>query len=699
MRATKHEGAGNDFLVVLDPDDAIRFSVAQVRLLADRRRGIGADGIIRVGPGRDGSDLSMELHNADGGEAEMSGNGIRCLAQAAVDAGLVSAPRFTVATAGGLRTVEYTPGEAPGWAKASVDMGPARLGPDQPQEFDDRRARTVDVGNPHLVLLGPDTAAVDIAELGPKLQAAFSGGINVEWITPGRDEQGELLEFRVWERGAGETLACGTGQRGGRGRGPQLGSRTGRRHRTRAQSGRDAGGDTRGRRGCDHVPGRARAQGGRRRHPPGDALLSNVLPGTLIERTFRERIILVGVIFPGLTEEMVGEELDELARLVDSAGADVVGRVVQRRNAPDAATFVGRGKAEEIAALSQSLDADTVVFDDDLTPAQHRNLEKLFGRTAIDRTAVILDIFAQNARSPEGKAQVELALLRYRLPRLRGRGSALSQQAGGIGTRGPGETQLEVDRRRLVRRMHKLEAELREVERTRTLQRRSRARGRHRELALVGYTNAGKSTLLNRLTDAGVPAENRLFVTLDPRTRQLSLPGGETVLVTDTVGFVRKLPHELVEAFRSTLDSVRLADLIVHVVDATAVDAAGQMAAVREVLAEIGASDVPDLVVVNKADAAPEEAKVLARANEGAVLISARTGEGVDELLRVLGDRLRGSDRVVQLVVPWARGDVLAAIHREGEVVGQSDGEESATLQVVLDDVGRARFAEFVVAP
>jgi len=250
-----------------------------------------------------------------------------------------------------------------------------------------------------------------------------------------------------------------------------------------------------------------------------------------------------------------------------------------------------------------------------------------------------------------------------------------------------------------VRRMHRLEADLRDVDRTRSLQRRSRSRGRHRELALVGYTNAGKSTLLNRLTDAAVPAENRLFVTLDPRTRQLSLPGGETVLVTDTVGFVRKLPHELVEAFRSTLDSVRLADLIVHVVDGTAANAEGQMAAVHEVLVEIGAADVPELVVVNKADRAPESAKALAHGIEGAVLISARTGEGVDELLRVIGDRLRGSDRVVKLVVPWSRGDVLAAIHREGEVVGQSDGEESATLQVVLDDVGRARFAEFVTAP
>ena len=211
VHATKHEGAGNDFLVVLDPDDTVRLSVAQVRLLADRRRGIGADGVIRVGPGRGGCDLSMELRNADGGEAEMSGNGIRCLAQAAVDAGLVRPPRFTVATAGGARTVEYWPGERPGWARARVDMGPARLGPDQAQEFDDRRARTVDVGNPHLVLLGPDTASVDVAELGPELQAAFAGGINVEWITPTQDVEGELLVFRVWERGVGETLACGTG--------------------------------------------------------------------------------------------------------------------------------------------------------------------------------------------------------------------------------------------------------------------------------------------------------------------------------------------------------------------------------------------------------------------------------------------------------------------------------------------------------
>jgi GTP-binding protein HflX len=422
------------------------------------------------------------------------------------------------------------------------------------------------------------------------------------------------------------------------------------------------------------------------------------LPGTLIERTFRERIVLVGVVLPGATPEDVEANLDELGLLVGTAGADVVARVVQRRDRPDPATFLGRGKAAELAALSEEVDADTVVFDEELTPAQQRNLERLLGRTAIDRTAVILDIFAQNARSPEGKAQVELALLRYRLPRLRGRGHELSQQAGGIGTRGPGETQLEVDRRRLVRRMHRLEADLRQVERTRTVQRRSRARGRLREVALVGYTNAGKSTLLNTLTDAGVPAEDRLFVTLDPRTRQLALPGGETVLLTDTVGFVRKLPHELVEAFRSTLDSLRLADLLLHVVDGAAADPGGQIDAVRAVVSEVGAASVPELVAVNKADRSPE-ARRLADTIEGAVAISARTGEGIAELLAATGDRLRLADRVVELVIPWARGDVLAAVHREGEVLAQKHGDEAATLQVVLDDAGRSRFADFVVPP
>ena len=346
-----------------------------------------------------------------------------------------------------------------------------------------------------------------------------------------------------------------------------------------------------------------------------------------------------------------------------------------------------------------------MVFDDDLSPAQQRNLEKILGRTAIDRTAVILDIFAQNARTPEGRAQVELALLRYRLPRLRGRGRAFSQQAGGIGTRGPGETQLEVDRRRLLRRMTRLESDLRQLDRTRRTQRRGRARSRQRTVSLVGYTNAGKSTLLNRLCSADVLVENRLFSTLDPRTRQLHLPGGERVLLTDTVGFVRKLPHQVVEAFRSTLEVVAESDLIVHVVDGSAPDFEGQVDAVRTVLAEIGAGGIPELLVVNKSDAvarmgaeATEEARLLMAAHEGSVMVSARTGDGIDDLLTAIGDRLRVGDRVVELVIPWARGDVLAAVHREGEIVGEVAGEHSTRIQVVLDDVGRSRFREFLAS-
>ena len=422
----------------------------------------------------------------------------------------------------------------------------------------------------------------------------------------------------------------------------------------------------------------------------------SVYPSSLIERAVRERIVLVGVALNGAHPDDVEAGLDELALLVDTAGADVVARLVQRRQAPDPATYLGKGKAGELHELCLAVDADTVVFDQPLTTAQQRNLEKLLGRTAIDRTAVILDIFAQNARTPEGKAQVELALLRYRLPRLRGKGQALSQQAGRIGTRGPGETQLEVDRRRLVRRMHKLEAELEDLDRTRTVQRGARERGRHREIALVGYTNAGKTSLLNALTTAEADVEDRLFVTLDPRTRQHRLEGGETILVTETVGFVRNLPHELVEAFKSTLDSVRLADLLVHVVDASAPDPQAQIDAVREILVEIDAGGVEELVAINKADLAPVAAARTAAANPGAVVVSVATGENVDRLVEAVAAALRASDRVVSLRVPWARGDVLAAAHREGEVLDTTEDGECAVVRVVLDPTGRARFAQWV---
>jgi GTP-binding protein HflX len=418
----------------------------------------------------------------------------------------------------------------------------------------------------------------------------------------------------------------------------------------------------------------------------------------LIDRTFREKIVLVGVTRPGEHEEDTERHLDELALLVDTAGADAVARVEQRRHNPDPATYLGSGKVDELRELCLAVDADTVVFDDELSPAQQRNLEKILGRTAIDRTAVILDIFGQNAHSLEGKAQVELAQIRYRLPRLRGKGKSLSQQRGGIGARqGGGETQLEVDRRKLLRRMHKLEADLKDIQQVRHTQAKARRRSRLHRVAIVGYTNAGKSTLLNRLTDAGVLVEDRLFATLDATTRRLQLPGGETVLMTDTVGFITKLPTQLVEAFKSTLEVVVDADLLVHVIDASAPDPEENTLAVNRVLDEIGAGEVPQLLVANKLDADADGAKRLLVDHPGSVAISARTGEGVDDLLRTIGDRLRGLSTVTELVVPFDRGDVLASLHREGEVLLETATDDGMRVRARLDDAAVSRLEEFVV--
>ncbi len=421
------------------------------------------------------------------------------------------------------------------------------------------------------------------------------------------------------------------------------------------------------------------------------------LAGTLIDRTVRERIILVSVALNTATDDEIEAGLDELALLVDTAGADVVGRMVQRRDAPDHTWCLGKGKAEELRELSHAVDADTVVFDNELTPAQQFNLEKLLGRTAIDRTAVILDIFGQNARTQEGKAQVELALLRYRLPRLRrGKGAKLSQQRGGVGARfGGGETKIETDRRRIMRRINRLERDLESLADTRALQRKGRSRSGLASVAIVGYTNAGKSTLLNRLTDSGVLTENRLFATLDPTTRRLALPGGEPVLVSDTVGFINRLPHGLVESFKGTLEVAAVADYLVHVVDASAPDPRAQIDAVRTVLGEIDAAEVPELLVFNKCDLAPGTAKELVVDHPGSVEISAVTGEGVDRFLRTLADRLRALSVLVELVVPYDRGDVLAAVHREGEVVSISDGAEAWTIRARLSDASAGRLAEF----
>ncbi len=422
------------------------------------------------------------------------------------------------------------------------------------------------------------------------------------------------------------------------------------------------------------------------------------LGATLIDRTVREKIVIVGVTLPGQNEDSTDSSLDELELLVDTAGADVVARLVQKRDAPDHTWFIGKGKVEELKQLCLVYDADTVVFDNELAPAQQFNLEKLLGRTAIDRTAVILDIFGQNAHTLEGKAQVELALLRYRLPRLRrGKAANLSQQRGGVGARfGSGETKIEVDRRRIMRRITKLESDLRDLADTRSLQRKSRLRSGLGSVAIVGYTNAGKSTLLNQLTDAGVLVEDRLFATLDPTTRRLSLPGGEPVLLTDTVGFVRRLPHGLVEAFKGTLEVASLADYLVHVVDSSAVDPYAQIDAVREVLAEIGAEGVPELLVFNKADLEPDDAKQLVADHVGSVAISAVTGDGIELFLRTLGDRLRALSTVVELLVPYERGDVLASVHREGEVVSTTETAEGMRIRARLSEASVGRLSEFL---
>jgi GTP-binding protein HflX len=405
----------------------------------------------------------------------------------------------------------------------------------------------------------------------------------------------------------------------------------------------------------------------------------------------QQRALLVGT----TTEE----SLDELALLADTAGAEVAARELQRRTTPDPATYIGKGKAAELRELAGALDVDVVIFDDELTPAQQRNLEKLFSVDVVDRVALILDIFAQHATSQEGAVQVELAQLRYRLPRLRGRGIQLSQQGAGIGTRGPGETQLEVDRRRLLRRTQKLERDLRSLAATRDTQRKARRRRDLPQVALVGYTNAGKSTLLNRLTNAGVLVQDQLFSTLDPTVRRLHLPGGETVLLSDTVGFVRQLPHQLVEAFRSTLEEVRDADLLLHIIDASSPDTDGRINAVDSVLREIDAGDVPRLLVWNKADAADrDDVKALLASHPGSVAISAATGVGVTELLTAIGDRLRALARVTELVVPYDRGDVLAALHRAGEVLVEVHDEHATRVRVRLPASANGRFAEFEVA-
>lgn len=413
--------------------------------------------------------------------------------------------------------------------------------------------------------------------------------------------------------------------------------------------------------------------------------------GVAIQRAF-----LVGVMLPEMKTLDAERSLEELTLLTDTAGSEPVDQELVRRTRIDPATYIGSGKAEELAALTKALDIDVVIFDNQLTPAQQRNLQKLFGCDVVDREGLILDIFAQHAHTRVGSLQVELALHRYNLPRLRGKGTSLSQQGAGVLARGPGETKLETDRRRILQRVSKLERELKETVRHRETQRKARKRSEIPQVSIVGYTNAGKSTLLNALTDAGVLVEDRLFATLDSTVRRLELPNHRAALLADTVGFVRRLPHHLVDAFQSTLAEVGEADLLVHVVDGSDDDVAGQIGAVREVLLEIGAAEVPELIVFNKADLmSPQAVKRLAGVYPESVSISALKGTGLEELLIKLADLLERTMVTLTLEIPYSRGDLVAAAHRVGEVIEEKHDDNGMILEVRIPETSKAQFIEF----
>ena len=415
-----------------------------------------------------------------------------------------------------------------------------------------------------------------------------------------------------------------------------------------------------------------------------------------------ERVVLVGVWTEGTASD-AQRSLAELAALAETAGSQVLEALVQRRDKPDAATYVGSGKANEIRDIVAATGADTVVCDGELTPGQLNQLEKILKVKVVDRTALILDIFAQHATSREGKAQVELAQMQYMLPRLRGWGESMSRQAGGrvaggggIGTRGPGETKIETDRRRIRSRVSKLRREIAGMATARATQRSSRDRNATPSVAIAGYTNAGKSSLLNRLTDAGVLVQDALFATLDPTVRRAQTPDGREFTMTDTVGFVRHLPHQLVDAFRSTLEEVAAADLLVHVVDGSDSDPLGQIDAVRVVLREIDAAAVPELIVVNKVDAMSEDdVLALRQALPGAAWVSARTGAGIEALRDVIAARLPHPSVDVDVLVPYDRGDLVARVHRDGEVLIEEHGASGTRLTARVDAGLAAALTEF----
>lgn len=419
----------------------------------------------------------------------------------------------------------------------------------------------------------------------------------------------------------------------------------------------------------------------------------------ILEQDKRERAVLVALDLDGRAE-MVEESLAELAALAETAGAKVVFNVVQRRPHPDAAYYIGKGKAEEIAALVAEEQAELVIFDDELSPAQGAHLAEVIPARILDRTQLILDIFAQRAMSREGKLQVELAQLSYLMPRLRGQGAAMSRLGAGIGTRGPGETKLEQDRRRIRSRISDLKGDLDEVRQHRALHRQGRKRDGSTVIALVGYTNTGKSSLLNRLCGSDLLAEDKLFATLDTTVRRLSLPDGQDVLLSDTVGFIRKLPHHLVAAFRATLEELEAADLLLHVVDLSSPAFLEQMETVYQVLAELKV-EKPMILVFNKIDRVdnPVLTQGLLHEYTNGVLISATEGDGLEQLLLKIVETLPARRERLHLLLPYQRGDLLGAIYSQGTVISKEDSEHGTVVVADVEPALAHRLKEYVADP
>ncbi|MFF2505967.1 GTPase HflX [Streptomyces sp. NPDC058067] len=416
-----------------------------------------------------------------------------------------------------------------------------------------------------------------------------------------------------------------------------------------------------------------------------------------------ERVVLVGVWTSGTVND-AENSLAELAALAETAGAQVLDGVIQRRDKPDAATYIGSGKAQELRDIVLETGADTVVCDGELSPGQLIHLEDVVKVKVVDRTALILDIFAQHAKSREGKAQVALAQMQYMLPRLRGWGQSLSRQMGGGGgggmaTRGPGETKIETDRRRIREKMAKMRREIADMKTGRDIKRQERRRNKVPSVAIAGYTNAGKSSLLNRLTGAGVLVENALFATLDPTVRRAETPTGRLYTLADTVGFVRHLPHHLVEAFRSTMEEVGDSDLILHVVDGSHPVPEEQLAAVREVIRDVGATQVPEIVVINKADAAdPLVLQRLLRIEKRAIAVSARSGLGIERLLAIIDDELPRPAVEIEALVPYTHGQLVARAHADGDVISEEHTSEGTLLKARVHEELAAEFAPYLPA-